>query len=363
MIKVKFSKRHKCKVYRLDATVNGVRFRRFFLKKSEAEAVAYKIKHDAIARRYGLPVMAERPLLSELVEKRLKVLEGSKEETRATRVLNDLVALMPQGYCVDELTKADIQRYVDKRRADRLKAQSIDRELNIIGAMLNQIDSFYPSLEQWRPPRLPRPKIIGGRRERIWTDSEREAILDELCAPRRKGEQAQSYHARYRVGLKVQFCLLNGVRHGEMNLIEIRNVNWRERTIKIYQGKTGKYKTIGPVGSTTMEILKLFAQSSESKYVFSKGGNITPKFYRILRRACEAVGVPYGKNTESGLILHDARHTATTYMLEDGVSPKVVQEWMGWADSSFVLYYSHSTKKSREQAGEFLERRFGKKLA
>jgi len=47
MIKVMFSTRHKRKVYRLDATVNGKRFRRFFLKKAEAEAVAYKIKHDA----------------------------------------------------------------------------------------------------------------------------------------------------------------------------------------------------------------------------------------------------------------------------------------------------------------------------
>ena len=61
MIKLMFSRRHKRKVYRLDATVNGKRFRRFFFRRSDAEAVAYKIKHDTIARRYGMPVMAERP--------------------------------------------------------------------------------------------------------------------------------------------------------------------------------------------------------------------------------------------------------------------------------------------------------------
>ena len=363
MIKVMFSKRHKCKVYRLDATVNGKRFRRYFFKKSEAEAVAYKIKHDEVAKRYGLPVAAERPFLSDLVEKRLAVIQNENEQTRATRVLNDLLQLLPKGYCVDELTKADLQKYVDKRRADGLKAQSIDRELNIIGAMVNQIDSFYPQLEQWRPPRMPRPKIIGGRRERVWSAHEIKSILGELFAPKREGEQTQSAVARFRVGRKVQFCLLNGVRHSEMNLIRPTDIDWNDRTIRIRQGKTGNYKTIGPLEATSIEILKEFCASREGEYVFSRGGNITPKFYKILRRACQRAGVLYGKNTPGGLVLHDARHTATTHLLESGVSPATVKEWMGWSESAFVLYYSHASKKSREKAGRALERLAGKKTA
>ncbi len=362
MIKLMFSRRHKRKVYRLDATVNGKRFRRFFFRRADAEAVAYKIRHDTIARRYGLPVMAERPLLSDLVEKRLAAITNHNEHVRAKRVLNDLVSLLPSGQCVDETTKADVHKYVEKRQRDGLKAQSIDRELNIINAMFTQVDIYYPQLEQWRPPRMPRPKVIGGRRERVWSDSEREGVLTELCGPRREGEQLQTWKARYRVGLKVQFCLLNGVRHSEMNLIRPSDIDWKDRTVKIRQGKTGNFKTIGPLGSTTMEILKVFSETA-GRYVFSRGGNITPKFYRILKSACERAGVLYGKNVQGGLVLHDARHTATTHMLEDGVSPKTVQEWMGWADSSFVLYYSHATKKSREEAGQSLERRFGKKTA
>lgn len=361
MIKLMFSRRHKRKVYRLDATVNGKRFRRFFLKKADAEAVAYKIKHDTIAKRYGMPVMAERPLLSELVTKRLAAISNPREHTRAERVLRDLLTLLPT-YCVDELTKSDIQKYVEKRQADKLKAQSINRELNIINSMLTQTDIYYPQLEQWRPPRMPRPKVIGGRRERVWSDRERQAVLKELCGPQRQGEQERAWLARNRVGLKVQFCLLNGVRHSEMNLIREGDIDWQDRTVAIRQGKTGNVKTIGPLGSTAMEILKVFSEE-KNRYVFSRGGNITPRFYRILREACERAGVLYGKNTPGGLVLHDARHTATTHMLEDGVSPKTVQEWMGWSDKAFVLYYSHATKKSREKAGRSLERRFGKKTA
>lgn len=362
MITVVFSKRHKRKMYQLDATPpNGRRFKRYFFRRSDAEAVAYKIKHDALARRYGLPATTERPFLSDLIEKRLEVIRNRNEHTRATRVLNGLLNVLPSAICVDEVTKAGIQLYVQKRQRDGLKAQSIHRELNIIAATLNEVDIYYPQLEQWRPPRIARPKIIGGRRERVWTDDERNAVLRELFAPRGDGEQEQVVKARIRVGFKVQFCLLNGVRHSEMNLIRMQgDIDWKARTVRIRQGKTGNYKTIGPLGKTSIDILKFFHGASESPYVFSRGGNITPKFYRILKAACGRAGVLYGKNTPGGLVLHDARHTATTHMLEDGVSPKTVQEWMGWSDSAFVLYYSHATKKSREHAGRSLERRFGK---
>lgn len=361
MIKLMFSKRHKSKVYRLDATVNGKRFRRFFLKKAEAEAVAYKIKHDTIAKRYGLPMMAERPLLSDLIEKRLVRIKNHDELTRATRVLNTLLSLLPQGYCVDEVTKADVQKFVDKRRRDGLKGQSINRELNTIGAMLMAADTYYAELEQWRPPRMPKQKVLDGRRERVWKANEIVLILSELYKPKMDGEQIHAAFARYRAGRKVEFCLMNGVRHTEMNRIRPVDIDWHGRTIQIKQGKTGRVKTIGPVGEPTIQILKEFCQMMTGEYVFSRGGKINRRFYKILRAACERAGVPYGRNTPNGLVLHDARHTATTHLLESGVSPKTVQEWMGWANSSYVLYYSHASKKSREKAGRALEKLIVKK--
>jgi integrase len=363
MIKLMFSRRHKSKVYRLDATVNGKRFRRFFLKKSEAEAVAYKIKHDTIAKRYGLPVLSARPLLTDLIEKRLETLEGQNEHQRATRVLNAMASLLPAGYCVDELTKADIQKYVDERRRAGLKGQSINRDLNIVNAMLMKVDVYYPELAQWRPPRMPKQKVMGGRRERVWSLNEITLILKELYAPKRDGEQIQAAVARYWAGKKVEFCLMNGVRHSEMTSIRPTDIDWQDRTINIKQKKTGKVKMIGPVGEPTMAILREFRKMRPGAFVFSQGGKINRRFYRILRSACERAGVPYGRNTPNGLVLHDARHTATTHLLESGISPKTVQEWMGWANSSYVLYYSHASRKSREKAGRALEKLIAKKSA
>jgi integrase len=74
--------------------------------------------------------------------------------------------------------------------------------------------------------------------------------------------------------------------------------------------------------------------------------------------AIKRASIPYGRKHPNGLVLH-ARHTATTHLLESNVSPKTVPEWMGWSDKAFVLYYSHATKQSREQAGGSLERLAG----
>jgi integrase len=363
MIKQMYSRRHKRKMWRLDAKEHGKRFRKFFFKRSDAEAVAYKLAHDETVKRYGLPTSTDRPFLSELTEKRVEVITNKREQTRARRVLTGLLSVCPEGLCVDEIAKADIQLYVNKRKREGLKPQSIDRELNIISAMLNKVDTLYPQLAQWRPPRMPRPKVTGGRRERVWRDHEIKGILGELFAPRREGEQGKAAFARARVGWRVQFCLLSGLRHSEMNLIAKGDVDWKAKTVRIRQGKTGNYKTIGPLGPTAMHILKMFADQSETSLVFSRSGNITPRFYGILREACQRAGVLYGKNTPGGLVLHDARHTATTQMLESGVSPATAREWMGWSESKFVLYYSHASQKQREKAGRSLERLAGKKSA
>ena len=210
---------------------------------------------------------------------------------------------------------------------------------------------------------MPRPKILGGKRDRVWSDHEIKSVLGELYAPRRGDEQQQSWGSRVRVGRRVQFCLLNGVRPGEMANVSKPDIDWRGRALRIEQTKTGNVKTIGPMSDTSIEILRQFCEASKTDRVFFQGKNIPPKFYKTLKRACERAGVLYGRDVQGGLRLHDARHTATTHMLDCGISPATVKEWMGWSDSAFVTYYGHATQKSREKAGRVMERKAGKKVA
>ena len=54
--------------------------------------------------------------------------------------------------------------------------------------------------------------------------------------------------------------------------------------------------------------------------------------------------------------LHDARHTAATLLLEQGVSPKVVQEILGHSSISLTLgTYAHVTRKLAAEAARAME--------
>src|SRR5688572_31388015 len=64
---------------------------------------------------------------------------------------------------------------------------------------------FRSALEQWRPPRMPKQKVMGGRRERVWSANEIAVVLGHLYEPKRDGEQIHAALARYRAGKKVEF--------------------------------------------------------------------------------------------------------------------------------------------------------------
>ena len=173
--------------------------------------------------------------------------------------------------------------------------------------MFNQAENYFPALEKWRPPRIPRPKILDGRRERTWSENEIKVVLGELFAPKRENENVRSAIARYKVGRKVQFTKV--LPDSPRGLCKRRN------SLRSGQEK----RSTNP--------------------------------HETARRA------------RDGLVRHEDRHTATTHLLESNVSSKSVQEWMGWSDKAFVLYYSHATRRSREEAGQSLERLAGGKTA
>jgi len=50
--------------------------------------------------------------------------------------------------------------------------------------------------------------------------------------------------------------------------------------------------------------------------------------------------------------VHDARHTAATLLLVQGVGPRVVMEIMGWSDQRMLLRYQHVVDELRRDAAE-----------
>jgi integrase len=123
----------------------------------------------------------------------------------------------------------------------------------------------------------------------------------------------------------------------------------------IYQGKTDRYKQI-PLTEPLQLILKSRQKEGDRPlaYVFSKGGNINPKFYRILREACELCEIPYGQRNPDGIVLHTARHTVTTRLVNAGLDFDTIGQITGHSAKELILHYTHHTPGSMQRAAAAL---------
>lgn len=326
---------------------------------SEAEAWARvnKLRERAARNDIG-QILA--PTLGDLIAVRLHAIPQGREHTRAKRVLTTWRDMLPAHLLVAEIEAAHIRLYVARREKDGQAASSINRELNIIASTLHQVADFFPSLAQWRCPRIPRPKVAQSRRERIITEDESGRLLAYLMRPadeldgKRPQDRANAYHARVRVAQIVRFALLTAARHSEIVGLRWRDIDTERGRILIYQTKTGRYKEI-PLIPAIIDLLEERRAVSHHEFIFTEGGNIYPKFYRILREACAALKIPYGKNTPGGLVLHAARHTVTTRLVEAGLDFDTIGQITGHRSKELIAHYAHRTPESMKRAANALQ--------
>jgi len=349
MIKPVKSKRYKKREWLLDVRVNHKRIRARFPTQADAETAAVLIRHDKQRKRFGVPAVMDSPPFTDLIERRCATIQHPKERRRARTLLSLLVDLLPRGIAVDQITQSDLQAYVESRQKAKIQPQSINRELNTISSALHCAQAFYPQLQSWNVPKIPRPKNRNHRRDRYITHDERWAIIDHL----RAGNDEQRL-----VGLVFQFALVTAMRHGEIDHLMWSDVG--EADLKVRETKNVKNRYV-PIGNHVREILKA-RHETQSRYVFTRSGSPQKDFYGILRGACQAVDVPYG-DEPNGLRMHDTRHTATTDMLQAGIDLATIQSITGHSDRTMILYYSHPTGESRARAANVLNAVLERKTA
>jgi integrase len=363
MVKRKFSARLNRQVWGFDITLsNSKRIRQYIYDdKRSAEEAMLALKIRDRERQLGISTgpPPNRPLLTELVEKKVATIARGNERVRSTRVLQQLVDLLPVGIYVDEVTTPHIRLFVERRQRDEQAPTSINRELNIIAATLNGASMFYPQLSQWVPPRMPRPKAPSRGRERLITDEELSALLAWLLKPKEGFESLNFYQARLRVGHILHWASLTGMRHSEINQLRWTDIDQTGNQVRVVGTKTDsiRYLVISPTMQMILDARRPI--TGNGPFIFNQGGNTGSKFYKIMKVACEACGIVYGRFEEGGLTLHDTRHTVTTRLIQGGVDLATIGSITGHKDRSLILYYSHATANSRKNAADVIERQAG----
>lgn len=327
--------------------------------REEAETAAITIRQADRDASYGVKKPAAAPALKALVEKRLQEIDVRHERTRSARVLGLWMDLLPPGIRITEITTPHIRQYVDRRQADGQAPASVDRELNIISATLHAASDYWPALQQWITPKIPRPRLPKTRRERLITDDECRRILAHLQRPRDLEERESGYQARIRAGCLLRFALLTGMRPKEIFRLRWEDLDEDGRRIRVRGTKTEKrgnstrYIPISPSIAAVLDLRRAHQESRE--FVFSISGGPRPIDYQLLKEACGLAGIPWGRNVTNGFELYCARHTFTTRLLLAGLSLAEVGAITGHSNRELVLYYSHVIPETADRARAAIE--------
>lgn len=367
MIDKRYSARHQRRMWGfderfLDGSGRKKRIRRYeFETKDEAEEVVAALKRAEREREFGIAPLINRPTLADLVEARIPTLAEKAERVKAKRVLNLWLSLLDPRVRIDEIDTPKIRLYARKRQDDGKAASTINRELTIIAATLHQADEFFSELKQWKAPKIPRLKEGKSRREKIITGDEYTRLLFYLRRPPQdlSHNQRNAYQARVRVAQILEFAMLTAARHGEIVKLKWSDIDWERGKILIYQKKTGDFKEV-PLIPPTIAVLQE-RKPATGRYVFTGGGSIYPRFYKILKEACEAVKIPYGRDLEDGLVLHSARHTVTTRLVEAGLDFDTIGLITGHRAKELIAHYSHKHPGSVARAAEALAQISGRR--
>ena len=328
-----------------------------FANRSDVEAAVSRIRQLEKESKYGFVRQAEVPTLESVCEKKLSLTPNRHEWVRAQRVLSAF-CLVAQVKRANEVKTEHIQRYVDLRRREGLKPQSIVRELNIISATLRMAVIHFPALSEWNVPRIPRPKHSKRRRERLISAQEIVKLLTWLYAPQRENDTPQRAANRRNVGNVFQAAVLTGARKGELCKLRWSGVDWEARTVQIVGTKTENRseQTVRTVAlDRGLEKILRERQGVYPEFVFTRGGGEVSHYYEIIKEACAACGLHYGKDVAGGFVTHDARHTAVTRMLQAGVDLATIGSITGHGDRTMILRYGHATTESQRRAIQVLE--------
>ena len=237
---------------------------------------------------------------------------------------------------LDKINEEDLRNYMLYRRNDcELGASSMRILYNGLKALYQDVlGKKWPLLELIKSQKEERLPVVISREEV-------HAILKHAYKP-----QHQAY---------LRLIYSCGLRLSEGLNLTVNDINGKRKLIHIH-GKGAKDRYV-PIADKTYEYLRWYwAQHRHPLYIFPalnkhKKSGLATKPMSVsavqsgLRRAVKQAGI-----TRSGIHIHTLRHSYATHLLENGVSIKTVQEYLGHSSLQVTIIYLHLTNWGKEDA-------------
>ena len=162
-----------------------------------------------------------------------------------------------------------------------------------------------------------------------------------------------------------------GLRLGEACRLEVTHLDRKRGVLRVINGKGGKNREIPVAPEMFVQLGRWWQHHRNPRFVFpgvgrawkeKYGCNLTamrlaqqPMSEASVQQAMKAAILP-SRLTKAGISCHALRHSYATHMLEEGVSLRQLQSYLGHNDIKTTLVYLHLTHVSETRAQEALAR-------
>ena len=235
--------------------------------------------------------------------------EGRLQRTKGLKSAIELWKRELGNPPVIEMRQQRIQRFLVKHMEDnKLTTATHNRHLAMLSSMFNKGIQWGLVVEN--PARGIKPLRENGARLRFLDQDEIRRLLGAASD-------------RFRPILTM--ALHTGMRRGEIMKLEWRDVDLRNRVLRVRESKSGKQRTI-PIDDTLHSTLRGLTSRFKKGLVFPSPvtGNRWTDFKRQFRNATKKAEI-------DDFRFHDTRHTFASHLVMAGVDIRTVQELLGHA--------------------------------
>ena len=155
----------------------------------------------------------------------------------------------------------------------------------------------------------------------------------------------------------ILMLLINyGLRSGEIRSLQLNDLDWERETVRVYRSKTGRtdlYPLSSGVGGAILRYILEVRPSQTERTLFltllaplkplSRGG-----LYHIVGDRLKRLGIVTGHRGPHGL-----RHAAAQHLLDQGMSMKVIGDYMGHSNASSTAVYAKVNLKALREVADF----------
>jgi integrase len=345
--------------YRADVRVNGKRPRPIFKTKDEANSFVEAAQRQRKYDRAGIEIIAAPADLriSQLFKRRLEVIKNTKEKIRARRVFNQFQTTIGGDLPIRQIDTEHFQLFNNERLATGVRPATVSREDTVLSTAFKEAKSLFPlELKGYKSPEMARPKYKKRKLKdkHIITPEEKEGIIQSVLNDRLAREHQVRTLSRPIVAGMFENSWLLGLRFSECKNLLKTDLKPKARTLRVVRSKTEGVDLLEFIPDRAVEILSGHSATSKSDYIFDLPCS-DHTFTDIVRRACRANGITYGRNELDGVTFHSTRHSFTTRMSQVA-DLATTQAYTGHSDQEMVVYYSHASKDSKRRA---MERMYG----